>query len=78
MRRRPHHPSAEPDQASLPLRANPAKGALVGTVVLFALLALPGSVILLVAAFVISVVRDRVARRRSGRRVGPATFPGSR
>jgi len=82
MRRRPHHPgapaSAEPDQASLPLRADPAKAALVGTVVLFALLALPGSVILLAAAFVISVARDRVARLRSGRPVGPATSPRSR
>ncbi len=55
----------EPNRASLPLRADPAAGALIGTVVLFGLLALPGSLILvLIVGVVIGIARSLRTRRK--------------
>ena len=72
--RQPHDPNApvisEQDQAPLPLRADPTRAALVGTVVLFALLTLPASLILVAAVFVLSIARNRGPLRRSVSRVG--------
>jgi hypothetical protein len=54
----------EPNQASFPLRADPAAVALIGTVVLFGLLALPGSLILvLIVGLVIGIARSLRSRR---------------
>ncbi len=53
------------EQMSLPLRSDPASGAIVGTIVLFTVLMLPSSLLLLlVALFVISIARSFRAHPR--------------
>ena len=60
------HNRQDERQTSLPLRADPSNAALVGTVVVFTLLMLPGSLIVLfLALFVIYIVRAWHSRRES-------------
>ena len=54
---------------SLPLIADPARGALIGLLVVFAVLMLPALPVLLVAALVYWLVRGR--RRRPGPDIDP-------
>ena len=55
----------EQNQASLPLSADPAAVALIGTVVLFGLLMLPGSLILvLIVGHMIGIARSMRSRRK--------------
>ncbi len=57
------HKQHEQSQTSLPLRADPATGALVGTVVLITLLMPSSLIFLLMALFVITIVRGWRSRR---------------
>ena len=60
--------------AMLPLRADPAAGALIGTVLVFGLLMLPGSlVVLLIGAFVIAIARSLRSHRKPKANIAVAT-----